>query len=132
MDWPLKLKCSSEKSPHITASLHTPAPGHPVALDDETAFDKHVLRSQIPVLVDFWAPWCGPCRAVAPVLEELAGQYDGKLKIVKLDTDANPQTTAAYGITSIPTLNVYSGGEVVKTIVGALPKKKLVCRRSAR
>ena len=100
--------------------------GHPVALDDETAFDKHVLRSQIPVLVDFWAPWCGPCRAVAPVLEELAGQYDGKLSIVKLNTDENPATSAKYGITGIPTMNVYQNGEVVKTIVGAMPKPKLL------
>ncbi|MCT1619217.1 MULTISPECIES: thioredoxin [Janibacter] len=92
----------------------------------DATFEQDVLKSDIPVLVDFWATWCGPCRAVAPVLEELSGQYDGKLKIVKLDTDANPQTTAKYGITSIPSMYVFQGGEVVKTIVGAVPKPKLV------
>ena len=96
-----------------------------VAVTDAT-FKDQVLESSGPVLVDFWATWCGPCRAVAPVLEELSGQYDGKLKIVKLDTDANPQTTAKYGITSIPSMYVFQGGEVVKTIVGAVPKPKLV------
>ena len=92
----------------------------------DATFDEAVLQRDTPVLVDFWATWCGPCRAVAPVLEELSGQYDGKLKIVKLDTDANPQTTARYGITSIPTMYVFQDGEVVKTLVGAMPKPKLV------
>ena len=79
----------------------------------DATFEQDVLKSDIPVLVDFWATWCGPCRAVAPVLEELSGQYDGKLKIVKLDTDANPQITARYGITSIPTMHVFKDGEIV-------------------
>ena len=92
----------------------------------DATVDQDVLQSDTPVLVDFWATWCGPCRAVAPVLEELSGQYDGKLKIVKLDTDANPQITARYGITSIPTMHVYLNGEIVKTLVGAMPKPKLV------
>ena len=92
----------------------------------DATFEQDVLASDTPVLVDFSATWCGPCRQVAPILEELSGQYEGKLKIVKLDTDANPQITAKYGITSIPTMHVFQGGEVVKTIVGAKPKPQLV------
>ncbi|CAM3936385.1 thioredoxin [Isoptericola cucumis] len=95
-----------------------------VAVTDDT-FKAEVLESEIPVLVDFWATWCGPCRMVAPILEELSDEYEGKVKIVKLDTDANQATTMAYGITSIPTLNVYSGGQVVKSVIGARPKRAL-------
>ncbi|MEL7977935.1 thioredoxin [Isoptericola sp. F-RaC21] len=95
-----------------------------VAVTDDT-FKAEVLESDVPVLVDFWATWCGPCRMVAPILEELSDEYEGKIKIVKLDTDANQATTMAYGITSIPTLNVFSGGELVKSVIGARPKRAL-------
>jgi len=88
----------------------------------DASFDDEVLGSEKPVLVDFWAEWCGPCRLVAPILEEIATQYPEKLTIVKLNVDENPRTAQAYGIVSIPTMNVYRGGEVVKQIVGARPK----------
>ncbi|MDO5739158.1 MAG: thioredoxin [Ornithinimicrobium sp.] len=92
---------------------------------NDNDFSQDVLEHDGPVLVDFWAPWCGPCKMIAPILEELSAEWGDKLKIVKLNTDENPAITQQYGITGIPTMNVYSGGEVVKTLVGALPKRKL-------
>ena len=89
-------------------------------------FDSVVLKSTTPVLVDFWAEWCGPCRAVGPILEEISNEYGDKLKIVKLNTDEEGSIAMKYGISSIPTMNVFVGGEVVKTIVGAKPKPVLL------
>jgi thioredoxin 1 len=95
------------------------------SVTDET-FIADVLQSEKTVLVDFWAEWCGPCRQVSPILEEIAKEHADKLEIVKLNVDENPRTAADYGITSIPTMNVYAGGEVVKSIVGAKPKAMLL------
>ena len=88
----------------------------------DASFATDVLGSDKPVLVDFWAEWCGPCRQVAPILEEIASEYADKIEVVKLNIDENPGTAAKYGVMSIPTLNVYQNGEVAKTIVGAKPK----------
>jgi thioredoxin 1 len=92
----------------------------------DATFEADVLKSDKPVLVDFWAVWCGPCRAVAPILDEIAATHGDKITVVKLNTDENPQTVAKYGIVSIPTLNVYVGGEVVKSMIGAKPKPILL------
>ncbi len=92
---------------------------------DQT-FSEDVLASDKPVLVDFWAEWCGPCKMVAPVLEEIAAQHGDKITVVKLNIDENPQIAEKYQILSIPTMSVFSGGEVVKSIVGAKPKSALL------
>jgi thioredoxin 1 len=91
----------------------------------DASFTDDVLMSEKPVIVDFWAEWCGPCKMVAPILEEIASEHDSVV-IAKLNVDENPQTAAAYGITSIPTMNVYQGGQIVKTIIGAKPKAALL------
>jgi len=96
----------------------------PITISDDN-FESEVLKSEQPVLIDFWAAWCGPCKMIAPVVEELAGEYDGKVKIGKLDVDNNQQTAIKYGVRSIPTLLVFKNGEVKETIIGAVPKAQI-------
>jgi thioredoxin 1 len=91
----------------------------------EATFDGEVLKSEIPVLVDFWAEWCGPCRMVAPIVEELAGEYAGRLKVMKVDVDDNQTLAMRYQIMSIPTLGVFRKGEMIERIVGFMPKTEL-------
>lgn len=91
----------------------------------DDSFVKDVAESKVPVLIDFWAEWCAPCRMIAPIVEELAQEYGGKLKVGKLDVDTNPETANRYGIRSIPTLLIFKEGQVVEQIVGAVPKKVL-------
>jgi thioredoxin 1 len=97
----------------------------PIEVTDAN-FKQEVLDSDTPVLVDFWAVWCGPCKMVAPVVEELAKEYDGRLKVGKLNVDNNPEVSMQFGIRSIPTLMVFKGGRVVEQIIGAVPKRNLV------
>lgn len=94
-------------------------------------FDQEVLKSNVPVLVDFWAAWCGPCRMVGPIIEELSGDYQGKVKMTKLDVDANPQKSAQFGIRSIPTMMIFKNGQIVDTLIGAMPKPAIAARLDA-
>nr|YP_010197971.1 thioredoxin [Gracilaria multipartita]UAD86387.1 thioredoxin [Gracilaria multipartita] len=91
----------------------------------DASFNEEVIKSSCPVLVDFWAPWCGPCRIVAPVIDQIANEYQDKLKVVTLNTDENPSTTTEYGIRSIPTLMIFVEGQRVDTVIGAIPKSTL-------
>ena len=92
----------------------------PITFTDDN-FEDEVLKSNVPVLIDFWAIWCGPCRLIAPIVEELANEYEGKAKIGKLDVDSNQQTSIKYGVRSIPTLLLFKDGELKETIIGAVP-----------
>ena len=97
----------------------------PVAFTDDN-FNMEVLKSDMPVIVDFWATWCGPCKMIAPIMEELAEKYEGKVKIGKLDVDENQQTAIKYGVRSIPTVLILKGGQVIDTVIGAVPKAMFV------
>jgi len=99
----------------------------PVNITDDT-FEQEVLQSDKPVIVDFWATWCGPCKMIAPILEEVAAEYAEKVKVVKLDVDANNKTAGKYNIMSIPSLLFFKGGEMVDQVVGAIPKAQLTAR----
>ncbi|HUO03981.1 MAG TPA: thioredoxin [Candidatus Binataceae bacterium] len=92
----------------------------------DATFENEVLKSATPVLIDFWAPWCAPCRAIAPVIDELAGEYAGRLKVVKINVDDNPQVPGRYGVRGIPNLLIIKSGQVKEQIVGAVPKNALV------
>lgn len=96
-----------------------------VAQVTDSTFKQEVIESDVPVLVDFWAPWCGPCRMVTPIVEELADHYNGQVKVMKLNTDENPSVAKEYGIRSIPTLMIFKAGERVDMVVGAVPKTTL-------
>jgi len=93
---------------------------------NDNAFEAEVIKSSLPVLIDFWAPWCAPCRAIGPVVEELAKEYAGKVKVVKMNVDDNPQTPARYSVRSIPNLIIFKNGEVKDQIIGAVAKAQLV------
>ena len=99
----------------------------PLNITDDT-FEQEVLQSDTPVIVDFWATWCGPCKMIAPILEEIAAEYTDKVKVVKLDVDANNKTAGKYNIMSIPSLLFFKGGEMVDQVVGAIPKAQLTAR----
>ena len=92
---------------------------------NDADFEKEILKSEQPALVDFWAPWCGPCKAIGPIVEELSGAYAGRVKMAKMNVDDNPRTSSAYGIRSIPTLLLFKGGKVLDTLIGLVSKDRL-------
>lgn len=101
-----------------------------VTITDDN-FEEEVIKSDKPVLIDFWAIWCGPCRIIAPIVEEMAKEYDGKVKIGKLDVDSNQQSSIKYGVRSIPTILLFNNGEIKETIIGAVPKAQIVQKLEA-
>ena len=103
---------------------------HPIEITDEN-FDQEVVNSEVPVLIDFWAVWCGPCKAIAPYVEQIAGEFEGKAKVGKLDVDNNPGVATKFGIRSIPTLLIFKGGQMVDQIVGAVPKDTISSKLSS-
>ncbi|MGZ5468481.1 MAG: thioredoxin [Candidatus Aminicenantales bacterium] len=96
-----------------------------ITIGTDATFDAEVLKSDLPVLVDFWAPWCGPCRIIGPVVDEIAEAHKGKLKVVKMNVDENGQSAQTYGVMAIPTLILFKGGQLAEKVVGVLPKAKL-------
>jgi len=115
------------KAAAVCGQCKAPLKTYPEPLEGSDAgFQKEVLASRIPVLVDFWAPWCMPCKMISPIVHDIAKEHEGRVKIVKINTDESQETASAYGIMSIPTLIVFHNGEVVDKIVGAVPKKKIV------
>jgi len=117
-------KCGKCGGEFIAAQQHAT---EPLPVTDAT-FAAEVLQAQLPVLVDIWAPWCGPCRMIAPVIAEIAQEFAGRLKVVKVNSDDNPATSAQYDVQGIPTLLVFRGGKVVERIVGAAPKPQIVSK----
>ncbi|HJY63750.1 MAG TPA: thioredoxin [Ignavibacteria bacterium] len=104
---------------------------HPMEFTDAN-FQQEVISSDIPVIIDFWAVWCGPCKMIAPFIEEIAGEYEGKIKVGKLDVDNNPNVSMQYGIRSIPTLLIFRDGKVVDQIMGAVPKNMITAKLDAQ
>lgn len=101
--------------------------GEVIQLTDAN-FDEEVMNTSLPTLTDFWAAWCGPCKMIAPIVEQLAEEYEGKLKVTKLDVDQNPTVATRFGVMSIPTLILFKGGEAVERLVGYMPKERLLER----
>jgi thioredoxin 1 len=128
----LRLRASGSICSHfvylssITVRKEIQAMSENVKEISDADFQEVVLQSDTPTLVDFWAPWCGPCKSIAPILEEIATEYSGKLQIVKMNVDENPATPSQYSVRGIPNLVFFKGGEVVEQVVGAVPKEQLV------
>ena len=115
-------KCGKCGAPLDLSGLHS---GKPVVVTDRN-FEQEVLKSSLPVLLDCWAPWCGPCRMVGPVIDQLAGEWQGRVKVGKLNTDENPRIAGQFQIRSIPTMMIFKGGQLADTLVGALPKEQII------
>ena len=113
------LRCGKCKQP-------VSAPSTPIDVHSSEDFDRLIAHASLPIVVDYWAPWCGPCRQVGPVLDAIAAEYAGQVGVVKLNTDENPESMRAYGVMMVPTINLFSGGEVVKQVIGARSKSALL------